>query len=417
MRFLLLTQYFPPEIGGAQTRLRSTAVELKRLGHDVEVVTALPNYPRGKFYRGYERRLYLREDLEGITVRRVWLYPAMGGGLRRMLNYASFTITSLLGLLFSNRPDFIFVESPPLFLSIPAWVAGYFWGVPFIFNVADLWPDIVVQGGFVKQGILIRLMKRLEQWSYRRAGYVNAVTEGMRDTLLREKQVPADKILFLPNGADTIHYQPRSPNASLITHLGLEGKKIILWAGTLGHAHGLNYVLDAAKLLEHQRDVYFLFVGDGSAKPELVVQRDRLNLGNVGFVDPVPIEQLPPYYSIAICGLASLLPIPLYDGARPSKIFPILASGKPVLFAGKGETARLIREARAGIVVAPEDPQALADAVLQLANQPEAADELGRNGRRFVEDHFQWSTLISNWVACLRPALLHAGAGARTSEI
>ena len=177
MKFLLLTQYFPPEIGGAQTRLRSTAVELKRLGHDVEIVTALPNYPRGKFYPGYEGRIYLREEFEGITVRRVWLYPAMGGGLRRMLNYASFTIMSLFGLLLSQRPDFIFVESPPLFLSIPACVAGFLWRVPFIFNVADLWPDIVVEGGFLKQGPLIRLMRRLEQWSYRSAGYVNAVTE------------------------------------------------------------------------------------------------------------------------------------------------------------------------------------------------------------------------------------------------
>ena len=417
MKFLLLTQYFPPEIGGAQTRLRSMAVELKRLGHDVEVVTALPNYPRGQFYPGYERRVYLREEFEGITVRRVWLYPAMGGGLRRMLNYGSFTIMSLFGLLLSQKPDFIFVESPPLFLSIPACVAGFLWRVPFIFNVADLWPDIVVEGGFLKQGILIRLMKRLEQWSYRRAAYVNAVTEGMRDTLLREKQVPTDKILFLPNGADTIHYQPRSADASLITRLGLHGKKIILWAGTLGHAHGLNYVLDAAKSLEDEHEVYFLFIGDGSAKPELLVQRDRLNLRNVGFLDPVAIEQLPPYYSIAICGLASLLPIPLYDGARPSKIFPILASGKPVLFVGKGETARLIEEARAGIVVAPGDPQALAEAVLQLANQPEAAEELGRNGRRFVEDNYEWSALISRWIAGLRPSLSHDNAAARTSEV
>jgi glycosyltransferase involved in cell wall biosynthesis len=417
MKFLLLTQYFPPEIGGAQTRLRSTAVELKRLGHAVEVVTALPNYPRGKFYPGYEGRVYVREEFEGITVRRVWLYPAMGGGLRRMLNYASFTIMSLFGLLVSQRPDFIFVESPPLFLSIPACLAGFLWRVPFIFNVADLWPDIVVEGGFLKEGVLIRLMKRLEQWSYRRAGYVNAVTEGMRDTLIREKQVPADKVLFLPNGADTVHYQLRSPDAELKTRLGLEGKKIILWAGTLGHAHGLNYVLDAAKLLEHERDVYFLFIGDGSAKPELLVRRDQLSLRNVKFLDPVPIEQLPPYYSIALCGLASLLPIPLYDGARPSKIFPILASGKPVLFAGKGETARLIEEARAGIVVTPEDSHALVKAVMQLANQPETAAELGTNGRRFVEDNYQWSTLISRWSAGLKPALSHDNAAARTSEI
>jgi colanic acid biosynthesis glycosyl transferase WcaI len=417
MKFLMLTQYFPPEIGGAQTRLLATAVELKRLGHDVEVVTALPNYPRGKFYPGYEQRIYMREVFEGITIRRVWVYPAMGGGLQRLLNYASFTFMSLFALLISHRPDYIFVESPPLFLGIPACVAGFFWGAPFIFNVADLWPDIIVEGGFLKNGTLFRMLKQLEQWIYRRAGYVNAVTEGMRDTLVREKHVPIEKVLFLPNGADTIHYQLRSPDVCLKARLGLEGKQIVLWAGTLGHAHGLNYVLDAAKLLEPERDIHFLFVGDGSARPELALQCERLNLHNVTFLDPVAIELLPPYYSIAACGLASLLPIPLYDGARPSKIFPILASGKPVLFVGKGETARLIQEAQAGIVVAPKDPQALADAVLLLANQPEAAEELGRNGRRFVEAKFQWSKLISDWVAGLKPNRVHGDAAARTSEI
>jgi colanic acid biosynthesis glycosyl transferase WcaI len=417
MKFLILTQYFPPEIGGAQTRLRSTAVELKRLGHEVEVVTALPNYPRGKFYPGYERCVYRREDFEGITVRRVWLYPALGGGVQRMLNYVSFTFMSLLGLLLSDKPDFIFVESPPLFLSLPAFAVGLIWGVPFIFNVADLWPDIVVEGGFLKDGFVIRLMKRLEQWSYRRAEYVNVVTEGMRATLIRDKQVPSDKILFLPNGADTVHYESRAADADLKNRLALSGKKIILWAGTLGNAHGLNHVLDAATFLESEPDIHFLFVGDGSAKINLVLQSRRLNLHNVTFLDPVAIDLLPPYYSIAICGLVSLLPIPLYDGARPSKIFPILASGKPVLFVGKGETAQLIEEARAGLVVAPEDPQALANAILHLVNHPDAAQEMGRNGRLFVEANYRWSTLISNWVAQLGPVHLHANTGARPSEI
>src|SRR5262249_9474333 len=117
MRFLILTQYFPPEIGGAQTRLKSFASELLRFGHDVEVVTAMPNYPRGRFFPGYEKGWYKREDLEGITVHRVWLYPAVGGGLKRMLNYVSFTVMSLYGLCRSQKPDYIFVESPPLFLS------------------------------------------------------------------------------------------------------------------------------------------------------------------------------------------------------------------------------------------------------------------------------------------------------------
>jgi len=269
--------------------------------------------------------------------------------------------------------------------------------VPYIFNVADLWPDIILEGGFMEPGFLIRMLFKLEQWSYRKAARVNAVTDGLRDRLLQQKNVPPEKVLFLPNGVDTTHFQPRPSDEALKRKLGLEGKKIILWAGTLGTAHGLNYVLDAANLLSSETQIHFLFVGDGSAKGALQQQREEMRLENVTFLDPVPLEQLPPYFSIAECGLASLLPIPLYDGARPSKLFPILSSGKPLIFVGKGETARLVEKAKAGIVVAPENPEALASAILLLVENPQLAPEYGRSGRAYVETHLQWSSIIRDW--------------------
>jgi len=320
-------------------------------------------------------------------------------------------------LLRAQKPDFIFVESPPILLSIPAYIAGRLWGVPYIFNVADLWPDIIVEGGFLKPGLVTRMLYRLEKWSYDQAKFVNVVTEGLRDSLLVAKGVPADKLLFLPNGVDTVHYQFRAADLSLKRSLRLEGKKIILWAGTLGTAHGLNYVLEAAKWLASETEIHFLFVGDGSAKAELLQQEKTMGLRNVTFLDPVPIEELPPYFSIAECGLASLLPIPLYDGARPSKIFPILASAKPLIFVGKGETARLVEESKAGIVVPPEDPEALASAILLLMENRKLAAELGQNGRTFVEDHLQWSTLISDWVAQLRPVAVREAVREEASKV
>jgi glycosyltransferase involved in cell wall biosynthesis len=215
---------------------------------------------------------------------------------------------------------------------------------------------------------------------------------------------------------DTTHFQSRAPDEALKRKLGLEGKKIILWAGTLGTAHGLNYVLDAANLLSSETQIHFLFVGDGSAKPELQQQRQQMRLGNVTFLDPVPIEKLPPYFSIAECGLASLLPIPLYDEARPSKIFPVLASAKALIFVGKGETARLVEKSKAGIVVAPENPEALASAILLLIENPKLAQEFGRNGRAFVEKHLQWSTIIRDWVTQLRPSPMREEVRADASE-
>jgi len=399
MRFLILTQYFPPEIGGAQTRLKSFASELLRHGHEVEVVTAMPNYPRGHFFPGYENSFYRREVLDAVPVHRVWLYPAVGGGLKRMLNYGSFTVTSLYGLSRCKKPDYIFVESPPLFLSFTAFVAGLFWRAPFIFNVADLWPDVIVDGGFMKEGFVIRCLRWIEQWSYRRAAYVNNVTDWIVKVLREKKSVPEGKLLFLPNGVDTTRFSPRPPDQQLLQTLNLAGKQIVLWAGTLGYAHGLDQVLRAAKLLEESLPrVHFLFVGDGSARADLMRLQQELQLRNVTFLGPVSLDEVTAYYSIAFCGLASLIDIPTYDGARPSKLFPILASALPLIFAGKGEAARLVESAEAGLVVPPGDPRQIAAAVARLAQDPALCRQFGESGRRYVEQNLQWSTLVGDWL-------------------
>jgi glycosyltransferase involved in cell wall biosynthesis len=362
----------------------------------------MPNYPHGKVFPGYERKFYLRDSWEGVIVHRIWVYPAIGTGLQRMLSYLSFTFMSLFGLLRANRPDYIFVESPPIFLSFPAYLAGILWRAPYIFNVSDMWPDVIVDGGFLKEGLIVRWMRAVERWSYRKATYVNAVTDGVHQTLLRDKSVPAEKLLFLPNGADTVRFQPRSSDENLKKALGLENKKIFLWAGTLGFAHGIENILQAAKLLEQEPDVHFLFVGNGSAKESLVRLRDAMGLGNVTFQDAVPLALLPPYFSISEAGLASLIALPLFDGARPSKFFPILASGKPLIFVGRGEAARLVEEAKAGVVVPTDNPEALASAVLELARDPQLVFQYGRNGRHFVESSHQWSHVIANWTTRLR---------------
>jgi colanic acid biosynthesis glycosyl transferase WcaI len=399
MRLVILTQYFPPEIGAAPTRLQAMASELKSMGHEVEVVTALPNYPRGEIFPEYRRRFYCREVRDGITVHRVWVYAALGGGARRLLNYASFVLTSVFGLLRVQKPDYLLVESPPLPLTVPAYLFAWLWRVPSIMNVADLWPDAALEMGFLKEGLLVRVIRALERWSYRHASYVNAMTRGIEECLLSEKGLSAEKVLFLPNGVDTFHYRPRPVDHALKCQLRLDGKKVILYQGTHGHAHGLDSLLRAAKLLEDERDVHFLLIGDGSEKHRLEQLRQNLGLKNVTFHEPVPVKQLPFYFSIAECGLVSLRNLPHLSRARPAKMFPILASGKPIIFVGSGEGAQLAEQAKAGMVVPPEDPEALATAVLQLLQDPAAVREYGANGRRFAETHLQWSQLVTAWLA------------------
>jgi len=264
----------------------------------------------------------------------------------------------------------------------------------------------------MKEGFVIRCLRMIEKWSYRRAAYVNTVTDWIVKVLHEKKSVPAEKLLFLPNGVDTERFRPLPPDEALIANLGLQDKKIVLWAGTLGYAHGLEKILQAAKFLAAEPNIHFLFVGDGSAKIDLLRLKETLNLTNVSFLDPVPLEQVPAFYSISYCGLASLVDIPTYEGARPSKVFPVLGCAKPLLFVGKGEAADLVRRADAGIVVQPGDPHAFADAVLTLVRNPALAEELGQNGRRFVEANLQWSTLVSNWLSHLEKGRAQQAAAA-----
>ncbi len=417
MRFLILTQYFPPEHGAPQVRLAAFARQLRRLGHEVEVATAMPNYPTGRIFEEYRGAWYRREDWEGIPVHRVWAYASLGAGFKRLVNYASFTATALVALLRARRPDYLFVESPPLFLSLPAMLVAAGWRVPVIFNVADLWPDHIREMGHLKDGAVLRAAERLERWTYRRSTFVNAVTEGIRTTLIEHKGVPADKVLLLVNGVDTETFHPGPPEPGLVRELGWDGKRVFLYAGTLGFSQGLTVALDAMEALrERAPDVLLAFIGDGSERKVLEAAAHDRGLANVRFYDPRPPEYIARLYRCVAAGFASLKDLPLFDGARPSKILPAMASGKPVVYSGAGEGARLIERAGAGLTVRPADPAALADAIFRLAADPALASRLGAGGRRFVEAELSWPALVANWLDALNSAR-NGRTGHRTRQV
>lgn len=401
MRFLILTQYFPPEIGAPQTRLAAVAKELLRLGHEVEVVTAMPNHLVGRIYDGYRGKAYVREHWHGIPVHRTWVYAAMGTGARRLLNYLSFCVSSLFGLARAKRPDVVFVESPPLFLSVPGWFKAKSSGAKLVFNVADLWPDAVTDLGVMHDGAMLRFAKQLEAWAYRNASFVNAVTEGIAERLRSGKSVAANKILFLPNGVDTAMLRPLPPDHALAARLGLAGKTVFLYAGTHGIVHGLEHVLDAAALVD-QDEIAVLFLGAGTCKPALMERARALGVRNVVFHDPVAIERMPAFYSIACASIVTVIRSHHSQGARPSKMFSSLACGVPILYSGEGEGAEIVRSADAGIIVEPESAQALAHGMRELSGNPELRERLGRAARRVAETDFGWNRIVESWLARLQ---------------
>ena len=396
MRILFLTQYFPPEMGAAQLRLAACIRELRKLGHEVEVVTALPNHPNGAIFPEYRGRFAVTETWEGVTVHRVWLYASLGRSWKRLLNYFSFMATAWWGLLKAERPDLLFVESPPLFLSVTAWLYGLLFRVPFLFNVADLWPDSVKKLGLMSDGFMLRAAERLEAWSYRKAELVNAVTEGIQSVLTEEKGVPAAKVLWLPNGVDTELYDLQAPDPALAAELGLEGKAVVLYAGTMGYAHGVEVALEAAPLVAEE-GIHLLFVGEGSEKA-MLLEKAR-GLANVTFLPAQTPERVAQLYGLCYAGLSTLRDSPLFEGTRPVKIFACMACRKPVAYCGKGEGARLVEAQGAGLTCPPEDPRALADVLLRLKREPEAAQAMGARGRAFVCRDLSWSGLVKAWSA------------------
>ena len=398
MRFLILTQYFAPEPGAAQVRLAALAQQLVRAGHEVEIVTAMPNYPTGRILDGYRRSFYRFESWKGIPVHRLWLYASGGAGIRRMINYGSFALTCLIGLAKARKPDYLFVESPPLFLSIAGFIAARLWGIPWIFNVADLWPDSVAEMQLLHPGWLLRAAFALEEWTYRHATYVSAVTWDIRRQLHAEKCVSQKKLLFLPNGLDTELFRPLPPSQSLLQRLGLAGKQIVIFPGTHGYAHSMESILQAAERLRQDERIHFLLIGSGSAKPDMMLGAQKLGLRNITFLDPVPPEDIPQFISIAYCGLVSMRDIPLLREARPVKALAIMGCGKPVVLAvGKGSGA-FVQRSQAGLVVPVNEPDAIAGAIRDLVDHPARAIELGSNARSYVCQNLQWPRLVAEWL-------------------
>ncbi|MBE9561344.1 MAG: glycosyltransferase family 4 protein, partial [Proteobacteria bacterium] len=294
----------------------------------------------------------------------------------------------------AQKPDYLFVESPPLFLGITGYIAASWWRVPFIFNVADLWPDTISALGLISKGLLLKLATKLEMWLYRKADYVTVVTAGVRQIMLETKQVPANKLLLLPNGVDTKLFGQAEFNQKIDLP---KDKLLILYAGTHGYAHGMEVILQAAKLLT-DTEVLFLCIGGGSDKQRIMQLAKDMELKNILFWDSQPSEFIANLYNLAFAGIATFRDSPLLECTRPAKTLPILASSKPVLFSGAGEGAKLVTEAQAGIVTAPGDSEGLAQSIRKLINEPNYATQLGMNGRKYAEQHLDWAIIVADWL-------------------
>jgi colanic acid biosynthesis glycosyl transferase WcaI len=394
MDVLILSQYFAPEIGAPQTRLRAIVDELASRGIRVRVVTAMPNYPEGEIRAEYRRRLLLTEQARGVTIHRVWMYPAKGAGFGRLAGYLSFAAMSVIGLVRAGRrPSIVFVESPPLTTALPGLVYAKLCRAKAVLNVADLWPDAAVEvGALATDGRAAKVAYRLEAWAYRRADFINFVTDGVYSALCG-KGVPDRKLIALPNGVDARLF-PTSP-------LPTDSPRRFLYAGTIGLNHGADIlVLAVARCRDQDVIVNLEFLGGGSDRLRLEAIARELALDTVTFRDPVSLERLPEEIAHSHVGVVSAKDMPTTRGGRPSKLFPFLSCGRPILFSGAGEGAQIVSDAEAGIVVANE-VEATADAFCRLSSM--SAPVLQEFGDRSaaLATNYSWTATIELWLESL----------------
>ena len=399
--WLIVTQYYHPEAGAPQIRLRALVKELTRLGRRVTVLTGMPNYPEGVIHEGYRGKFSLTDKVDGIEIKRIWLYPASGKeAFKRLVNYLSFTLHALLYLRLARGKQIVFIEAQPITLALYGLMAQLIFKVPYIYNTPDLQVEIAGERAWVG-GWFVRMATLLETFLMRRAYSVATVTHAFIEHFISARGIPRERMSFLPNGVDLEHLGPMPYNNDYAEKMGVTGKKVLTYAGTHADYQGLDVILDAAKLLRDRSDIIFLMVGKGPERQRLIDRARAEGISNILFKDS-PFEDGSLLMSISYGFIVVLRNIPAAQKMRLSKTFPPLACGVPVIYAGVGESAEIIRNNGCGIVALPENPASLAEAVVSLIDAPKKRDAFSKAGLKLVEREFSWKTIVSNWLRQLQ---------------
>lgn len=367
MHILFLTDNFPPEGNAPATRTYEHAKEWVKKGHKVTVITTAPNFPEGKVFSGYKNRMYSKEYIDGIEVRRVKTYiTANQGFVRRILDYMSFMVSGFMASLFVKRPDVVIGTSPQFFTVVAAWATSAVKRVPFVFELRDIWPASITAVGAMKDSVVIKILEKIEVFLYNRADKIISVTNSFKKELV-ERGVNGDKIEVVINGVDLSKYQPSDKDPELAAQYDLQDKFVVGYVGTHGLAHSLETIVEAAEALKENKDIVFLFAGGGAGADfvkELVAKKQ---LDNVRVLGRQEKSLMPKIWSLCDVSLVHLKDVPLFESVIPSKIFESMGMGLPIVIGvPKGEATSIVKETRTGLVIKPQDANEMSAAVTEL---------------------------------------------------
>ena len=380
MRILFLTDNFPPEVNAPASRTYEHAVRWVKAGAEVTVITCAPNFPQGRVYPGYRNRRS-REMMDGIEVIRVRTYMAPNAGFaKRVLDYLSFAWSSFWAGL-RRECDVIVATSPQFFTTWSGRALSACKRKPWVFELRDIWPESIAAVGAGGNGMVLRLLERVELRLYRSAARVVAVSPAFRDNLAA-RGIDAGKVEIVTNGVDLSLWRPRDADPALRQALGLEGKFVIAYVGTFGMAHGLDFVLRAARGIGNP-DIHFLLVGDGSEAEALT--RQAGGLGNVTLHPAVAKGDVPRFLATADAALVPLKRQDTFRSVIPSKIFEAAAMRRPILLGVEGQAAEIVGGHNAGLAFVPEDEASFQAAVARLASDRTLYGELQAGCGRLAE--------------------------------
>ncbi len=381
MHILFLTDNFPPESNAPANRTYEHATRWVRAGHRVTVVTCAPNFPDGKVYEGYKNRWHSSETMDGINVVRVKTYMSANEKfLKRTLDYVSFMMTGSIAAFFVRRPDVVIATSPQFFCGLAGMIVSFVRRKPFIVEIRDIWPASIVALGAMRESRLIRVLERLEKQLYKQAKTIVVVTHLFKDEIA-SKVRSIEKIHVVLNGVNQEMFTTQVKTPELVDEFQLAGQFVVGYIGTHGMAHNLDNVVAAAAMLQHRKDITFIFVGAGAERKNIEQLVERKQLSNVRMIPQQPRHLMPTI--LALCDL-SLIPLrdaPLFATVIPSKLFESMAMGVPVLMAlPAGEATGIVKSTQCGEVVMPANPQVMADSIARLADNPQRCEHYRQAG-------------------------------------
>ena len=386
-------------MGAPQARLSELASFLSKSGYEVTILTAMPNYPTGKIFNGYNK-FFLKDRVDNIDVIRSFIFPSNSIRLiPRLLSYLSFVVSSFIaGLKYLRKPNIIMTESPPLFLGISGFLISKIYGAKWIYNVSDLWLEAALETGMLKNGLSLKSLNYLESLFFKNAWFITGQSNEIVDKIKLKE--PNTIVYKLSNGVNVKKYRPLKKSKFLKNKLAKK-KYSIIYAGLHGIAQGLDQLLKVAKLAQQYNENFqFILIGDGPEKSNLLEESKRLKLKNVDFRDPLDRDKIPLILSnsdIAIIPLKQYIP-----GAVPSKLYEAMALKIPVVLIGVGEPAEIVKKSNCGIDVNPGDIIGIYNAIKKLTLTENLRASMGENGRETVKKQFNRNIILTDFVNFLK---------------